>query len=92
MVRGGGGWADTVVGGSGDADLTSTGFVFDAATPAALAQAVQRALQLRRDQPAAWAARVQRAMAQRLGWGGPARQYLALYEAVRTRRRGPPGN
>ena len=92
VVRRVGGLADTVVDGSGDVDLTSTGFVFDAATPAALAQAVQRALQLRRDQPAAWAARVQRAMAQRLGWGGPARQYLALYEAVRTRRRGPPGN
>jgi len=92
VVRRVGGLADTVTeGGAGDADR-STGFVFDAATPAALAEAVQRALQLRRSDPAGWAARMRLAMAQPLGWAGPAEQYLALYADARAHRHGPPGN
>jgi starch synthase len=89
LVRRVGGLADTVA--EADADR-STGFVFDAATPAALADAVQRALRLRRDDPAGWAARMRRGMAQSLGWAGPASQYLALYAAARGRRGERPGN
>ena len=79
---------DTVV---DDASDQATGFVFDAATPGALAQAVLRAVQLRAD-PDRWLARVRRAMAQPLGWAGPARQYLDLYRTALGRPRGSPGN
>jgi starch synthase len=87
VVRRVGGLADTVVddhpGGVDTGHDTATGFVFDAATPFALTQAVLRALQLRRDAPARWRARMLRAMSQRLDWSGPARQYLQLYRALR---------
>jgi starch synthase len=87
VVRRVGGLADTVVDADPQGDNTgpdlSTGFVFDAATPAAFALAVLRALRLRNQDPARWLLRMQRAMAQRLGWDGPARQYLNLYQAVR---------
>jgi starch synthase len=80
IVRRVGGLADTVVDAT-PASLHSgsaTGFVFDAATPAALERAVENALGLKRD-AAAWA-RVQRAgMARELSWAGPARAYLQLY-------------
>jgi len=88
VVRRVGGLADTVV----DADDaarakgSATGFVFDAATPAAFERCVQRALALRRD-AAAWAAVRATAMAQGLSWQGPAADYLRLYsQAI---RRGP---
>lgn len=71
VVRRTGGLADTVKDGE-------TGFVFDAATPAAFERCVQRALQTFR-QPDAWRAVQARAMAEHLSWDGPARQYLALY-------------
>ncbi len=92
IVRRVGGLADTVVdhgdGVAGDgADDPSTGFVFDAATPADFSRAVQRAVHLRRDAPARWQQRVQRAMAQHFGWQGPAQKYLQLYESLRVRRR-----
>ena len=92
VVRRVGGLADTVSEGGAGGNDHSTGFVFDVATPAALAEAVRRALQLRRSDPAGWAARMRQAMAQPLGWAGPAAQYLALYAAARARRHGPPGN
>ena len=75
IVRRTGGLADTV------AD-SSTGFVFDEATPAALRRAVERALVARRD-PAAWGALQRRAMAQELSWTEPAQQYLRLYAEAR---------
>jgi starch synthase len=91
VVRRVGGLADTVFdsgpGPSGEDDA-STGFVFDAATPAALAQAVLRAQRLRRDAPQLWRARQQRAMAQTFGWQGPARQYLDLYRSMLARQQG----
>ncbi|MBK7062296.1 MAG: glycogen synthase GlgA [Rubrivivax sp.] len=89
IVRRVGGLADTVTDepDAGGEDTRSTGFVFDAAEPAALAQAVLRALRLRRESPVQWQARMQRAMALRLGWAGPARQYLSLYETALAKRR-----
>lgn len=80
LVRRTGGLADTVT----DADPASvaagqaTGFVFDAATPQAFEHGARRALQAWQD-PAGWQTLMRRAMAQPLGWDGPARDYLALY-------------
>ena len=77
IVRRVGGLADTVRDDGGE--LPATGFVFDAATSAALERCALRATALHRD-PAAWGRRMAAAMVQPLSWAGPARQYLALYE------------
>ena len=66
-----------------------TGFVFDAATPAALQRCVLRAVALRRD-AAAWRSRMAAAMGQSLSWRGPASEYLALYETAAAARRTTP--
>jgi starch synthase len=82
LVRRVGGLADTVADGE-------TGFAFGEATPLALQAAVERALAAFAD-PARWRALQQAGMAQSLGWDGPARAYLALYEdACRARREQP---
>ena len=76
LVRRVGGLADTVV---DAADIArATGFVFDEATPAALAQAIVRTAASFRV-PDEWQAMRRRAMAQDWTWEGAARQYLALY-------------
>lgn len=78
-----GGLADTVV----DADAqalaadTATGFVFDAPTAAALAQAARRALALYR-QPERWKPLMRCAMAQDCSWDGAARAYADLYRRL----------
>ncbi|MES2101663.1 MAG: glycogen synthase GlgA [Pseudomonadota bacterium] len=91
VVRRVGGLADTVID-TGDDALASehaTGFVFDAATPAALDGAIQRAIAAHA-QPARWQRLMRRGMAQDFSWRGAARQYLALYaELVGLRGRGP---
>lgn len=85
VVRRVGGLADTVQ----DAALPQgNGFVFDAATPQALCEAVERARALRATDPLSWAALQQRAMAADLGWAGAASRYLELYRTLRER---PPG-
>jgi len=82
VVRRVGGLADTVV----DAGQPgATGFVFDAATPAALLEAVGRAVRTRRE-PSAWEAMRREAMQRPWSWAGPSREYLALYEALLARR------
>ena len=83
LVRRVGGLADTVVDAT-DAALaqgSATGFVFDAAAPAALAEALQRAIGLF-SRPERWTAVMQRAMAQDCSWHGSARLYMALYESL----------
>jgi starch synthase len=91
VVRRVGGLADTVV----DADAAglaadlATGFVFDAATPKAFEQTVLRAADARRA-PATWQRLMARAMAQRLEWAGPAREYLSLYAQALGDRLRPP--
>ena len=98
VVRRVGGLADTVAdtvrntagntAGDGNAAM-QTGFVFDAATPAAFDAAVRRALVLRQD-AVAWHAVMRRGMMQDLSWAGPARSYLALYEeALQARSTSP---
>jgi starch synthase len=81
IVRRVGGLVDTV-----RDDLVahaSTGFMFDAATPAAFERCVQRAIEARRQGPV-WHEMMQAAMSQELSWLGPAQQYLALYERLLT--------
>jgi starch synthase len=96
IVRRVGGLADTVFDVSADALVSaasasgvspspSTGFLFDAATPAAFERCVRRALELR-GQPQAWGLRVSNAMSQSLSWQGPANQYMALYDKLRLRK------
>jgi starch synthase len=82
VVRRVGGLADTV----NDAE---DGFVFDAATPTALAQTLLRAARMRRDDPAAWQRRMVTAMGRELGWAGPAASYLDLYRGSRREGAAP---
>ena len=83
VVRRVGGLADTVVDASEAAIAAgqATGFTFDAATPAAFARAVQRALAARRE-PGLWRRLMAHAMQQPLSWAGPALDYLALYQSA----------
>jgi len=84
LVRRVGGLADTVR----DADAANiasglaTGFVFDAAEPAALMAACARAFALWR-KPAQWARLRETAMQQDFSWTASARHYAGLYRALR---------
>ncbi len=83
LVRRVGGLADTVTD-ADDASLsagTATGFVFDAATPAALLLAARRAIALYQ-QPTEWQKVMRRAMTQDFSWDGAAAHYAALYRAL----------
>jgi starch synthase len=88
VVRRVGGLADTVIDATPAAlaDGSATGFVFDAATPAAFERCVLRAVDARRDRDT-WKALTERAMAQTLSWAEPARQYLSLYARTLEERR-----
>lgn len=89
IVRRVGGLADTVVDAHEAtlADDTATGFAFDAATPAALDDAVRRAQALR-SRSDAWRQVMRRAMAQEFSWSAAATQYTRLYETLRQAREG----
>ena len=92
VVRRVGGLADTVADADGRGGAAGqTGFVFDAATPAAFEACVRRALAQKRE-PAAWGALMRRGMQQELSWAGPARDYLALYALALGARRTAPRN
>ena len=83
LVRRVGGLADTVV----DADEAAlregraTGFAFDAATPAALEAAIERAVRAHA-QPESWRRLMRTAMAQDFSWNGSAAGYVALYRRL----------
>ncbi len=88
IVRRVGGLADTVVDAS-PANLAAgraSGFVFDEATPAALAHAVRRALALYQNL-AAWRALALNGMRQDFSWERSARAYAALYTRARETAR-----
>ena len=89
LVRRVGGLADTVVDANDDTLATdrATGFTFDAATPAALEGALQRAATVFKRR-GTWTQLMLRGMAQDLSWGGAARQYMALYGASVSRSEG----
>lgn len=85
VVRRVGGLADTVVDASAEADTDAfsrdeaTGFMFDAATPAALAVALGQAAKAYA-QPKQWKKIMLRGMAQSFSWGDAATRYMTLYE------------
>ena len=83
VVRRTGGLADTVVDATDDAIAAdrATGFSFDAATPAALDGAIQRAIAAYADAPR-WRRLMLRAMAQDFSWRGAAQKYMALYQGL----------
>ena len=83
VVRRVGGLADTVVDASEQAlhEDRATGITFDAATPADLQAALDRAVMLYR-QGGPWRRMMQRAMAQDHSWSTAAQQYLGLYREV----------
>jgi len=89
IVRRTGGLADTVVDVTVDPE-GGTGFVFEAATPDALAAACRRAFEVRGDgRSAAWLELVRRGMAVDFAWerrSAPA--YLGVYERAIALRRG----
>jgi starch synthase len=83
VVRRTGGLADTIIDVTAGAD--ANGIVFDAATPAALLAALDRASHLLAD-PVRRKALVVRGMTQDLSWDGPARQYEAFYQQILEKR------
>jgi starch synthase len=88
IVRRTGGLADSVI----DERLhpgAGTGFAFDEATPAALADACEVAIAMRAADGPAWDGLVQRGMAVDFDWDrGSAPRYVALYERAAAIRRG----
>jgi starch synthase len=89
IVRRTGGLADTVADATPEALAAgaATGIVFDDATPASLAAALDRARDLFRDPEATLAVR-RAAMSQDLSWDTSAREYVAVYDEALERRRG----
>ena len=88
LVRHVGGLADTVVNTTADTlhKQTATGFMFDAASTAALSVAVGQASKAYQ-QPKVWQQLMQQGMAQDFSWRPAAQQYLALYrEAMAINR------
>jgi starch synthase len=87
LVRRVGGLADTVVDASDEAvrDGRATGFGFEAATPASLEEALERAIRAHA-QPALWRQLMVTAMAQDYSWDGSAARYMALYRELRPGR------
>jgi starch synthase len=92
VVRRVGGLVDTVVDASAEALAAdrATGFGFDVASPAALEQALQRAIDIFQ-QPPLWRQLMLRAMAQDYSWEGAARKYVALYGEAMGARAGARG-
>ncbi|HMK15663.1 MAG TPA: hypothetical protein VK450_01955, partial [Methanomicrobiales archaeon] len=62
---------------------TGNGFKFEAASAPALLEALRRALAVRARKES-WEALVRNAMSADFSWSRSAREYLALYEKVRT--------
>ena len=84
VVRRVGGLSDTVVDATPEnvAAGKATGFVFDAASVAALDAALQRAGEVYAQQRPIWNVLMERAMAQDFSWAGAATQYMALYREL----------
>jgi len=83
VARATGGLKDTVVDFAQSED--SVGFLFDDASPEALAETLGRALLVYQDQ-AAWLGLQQRGMERDFSWTRSARQYLELYSELVSRR------
>ena len=88
VVRAVGGLADTVVDCTPEAlDAgVATGFVFEKHNPDALLRTVERAVDCYR-RPADWGRLIRAGMDQDWSWARSAREYVALYERARAKRR-----
>lgn len=88
VVRATGGLADTIVDCTEGtiAAGTATGFWFHAYSPQALIAAVDRALDLYRNDPATWVWLQQNGMRQDWSWDRSARQYLEVYRDLLAQR------
>ncbi len=84
VVRRTGGLADSVTEATPEAlaDGSGTGFLFDAADAAALADALRRGLDLYRSDPAAWRAAQANGMKRDFSWRKPSAEYEAVYAAA----------
>jgi starch synthase len=89
IVRHTGGLVDTVTDTTPEtlANKTATGFSFQAATPAALGETVQRALLYYRE-PDTWTQIICAGMKQDFSWKRSAEQYIELYETVLSQHAG----
>ncbi|NGP52970.1 glycogen synthase GlgA [Thioalkalivibrio sp. XN8] len=91
VVRRTGGLADSVVQATAASvqDGSGTGFLFDDASGPALAQALDAAVSMYRDDRAGWARLQANGMRHEFGWGRPAAGYAEVYrEALAQRRNG----
>jgi starch synthase len=83
IVHAVGGLRDTVVDVSASGSEEATGFAFAAASPAALAAAIERACTVFRAKPEFTALR-RNAMSRDFSWSASAEQYVQLYRSLRT--------
>jgi starch synthase len=91
VVRAVGGLADTVHDPAAGATEPATGFVFRDYSPAALLDALRRALAAHKDRRA-WRALQRAGMKRDHSWDRSAREYVRIYErAIGSARTGPPG-
>jgi starch synthase len=79
LARATGGLRDTII--DNQPPENSTGFLFDSATPQALADALRRALDAYRDQQS-WRLRQQCGMRQDFSWQRSAQKYAELYHRL----------
>jgi starch synthase len=88
-----GGLADTVIDANEAAlrDGVATGFQFAPVTAAALATALQRAIELFADERG-WQRLMRRAMSRDVGWDRAALDYVALYERMLAKAAAPPAS
>lgn len=89
LVRNTGGLTDTVVNATENEVATgrATGFVFDMATPEALAGTIHWVIDLFEHAEGTWRTMQRTAMTRDFGWGRAARQYLAVYREVLAEER-----
>ncbi len=82
-----GGLADTVIDASPYALAAgaATGFQFAGGSAASLRAALTRAMAMFEDEPAAWARLQRNGMATDVSWANAAREYAALFEAIRPK-------
>ncbi|MDE2088911.1 MAG: glycogen synthase GlgA [Gammaproteobacteria bacterium] len=91
IVRRTGGLTDTVVDANEETlqNKTATGFLFDAPTPQALLETIQRALAMYR-RPTLWHKLTSNGMRQNFSWSRSARRYMEIYRRAAAEH--APGN
>jgi starch synthase len=69
-----------------EAAETGTGFKFAEQTAEDFLAALQRALDIFRDDPASWEMIMRNGMAKEFSWAGPAKEYVQVYDQVARQR------